>query len=362
MKTNNKQNVMETIKKIAGIVITVILLGGTVYQLFSNKKEMEADLKKLSEFSAVVPVKTVTAGKQKIDRELAEYGTFRPQHEVNVVSETQGEVLQVFAGIGDYVQEGRQLAEVEKEVLQDKMEVARLNLENAGKDLERFKKLSAGGAVTKRQLESVQLNFQNAQNTVLELQEQLNHTEITAPVSGFITSRQIEKGSFVAPGTPVFGISEKSDLLFVVQLSEGEVVKVKKGDEVEIETSVIPVKMVGKVHEIAVKNSFSGRYEVHVKVRNPDARIKPGMSGMAFFRIANEDESIVIPRKCVTGSILDAQVFRMTGNTVKIQSIKASRLNEEQIIVHSGISVGEQIVTEGKINLKDGTKVRVIND
>ena len=353
---------MKTIKKIAGIVITVLLLGGTVYQLFSNKKEMEEELKKLADFSAVVPVKTVTATMQKVEQELNEYGNFRPQHEVNVVSETQGEVLRVLVGIGDYVKEGRKLALVEKELLEDKMEVAHLNMENAREDLERFKKLAVGGAVTQRQLESMQLNFQNAQNTVSELQKQLIHTEITAPVSGFIISRQIEKGSFVAPGTPLFGISSQSELLFAVQLSETDVVKVKKGDIVEIQTSVLPGKMTGKIHEIAVKNALSGRYEVQVKISNPDAKIKPGMGGTATFLIADEKEAIVIPRKCVAGTILEAQVFRLQHNTVKIQPIEASRLNKEQVIVHSGISVGEQIVTEGQINLKDGSKVRIIND
>jgi len=353
---------MKTIKKIAGIVITVLLLGGTVYQLFSNKKEMEEELKKLADFSAVVPVKTITATRQRIEQELTEYGTFRPQHEVNVVSETQGEVLRVLVSIGDYVKEGRKLAAVEEEVLQDKMEVARLNLENAAKDLERFKKLADGGAITKRQLESMQLNFQNSQNTVSELQKQLIHSVITAPIGGFITSRQIEKGSFVATGTPVFGISSQSELHFAVQLSETDVVKVKKGDVVEIQTSVLPGKMTGKIYEIAVKNTLAGRYEVQVKVSNPDAKIKPGMGGTATFIIADEKEAIVIPRKCITGTILEAQIFRLQHDTVKIQPIEASRLNEEQVIVHSGISVGEQIVTEGQINLKDGTKVRIIND
>jgi RND family efflux transporter MFP subunit len=353
---------MKTIKKIAGIVITVLLLGGTVYQLFSNKKEMEEELKKLADFTAVVPVKTITASTQKVEQELAEYGTFRPQHEVNVVSETQGEVLQVLVFIGDYINAGRKLAAVENDVLQDKMEVARLNLENAKKDLKRFTKLAAGGAITKRQLESMQLNFQNAQNTVSELQKQLNNTDITAPVSGFITSRQIEKGSFVAPGTPVFGISSQSELLFAVQLSETDVVKVKKGDVVEIQTSSLPKKMIGEIYEIAVKNTLSGRYEVLVKVSNPDAKIKPGMGGTATFLIADEKEAIVIPRKCIEGTIMEAQVFRLQDDTVKIQTIEASRLNEEQVIVHSGISAGEQIVTEGQINLKDGTKVRLIND
>jgi RND family efflux transporter MFP subunit len=353
---------MKTIKKIAGIVITVLLLGGTVYQLFSNKKEMEEELKKLADFSAVVPVKTITATSQKVEQQLTEYGTFRPQHEVNVVSETQGEVLRVLVSVGDYVKEGRKLAVVEEELLEDKMEVARLNLENAGKDLERFTKLAAGEAVTKRQFESMQLNFQNAQNTVSELQKLLNHTDITSPVSGFITSRHIEKGSFVTPGTPFFVISSQSELLFAVQLSETDVMKVKKGDFVEIQTPTLSGKMTGKIHEVAVKNTLSGRYEVLVKVRNPDAKIKPGMGGTATFLITDKKEAIVIPRKCITGTILEAHVFRLQHDIVKIQPIEASRLNEELVIVHSGISMGEQIVTEGQINLKDGTKVRIIND
>jgi RND family efflux transporter MFP subunit len=352
---------MKTIRKTAGIIITVILIGLTVYELYSGRNEMQVELKRLSDFSADIPVRITIASKQKVLQELTEYGTFRPRREVNVASETYGKILEINVQIGDYVNAGQNLATVEKELLENKLFLARLNLENVKNDLERFKKLEAGNAVTKRQLESARLDYQDAQNTVTELIKQLSHAEITAPVSGFINSRQIEKGSFVVPGTIVYGIADQADLLFAAQMSETDVVKVNKGDKVEISTSVFPEKMEGRVDEIAVKNSLSGRYEVLVKISNPNSNIKPGMSGMGTFQLALKNDVIVIPRKCLTGSILDSRVYIVHGDTVKLEPIQASRLNEEQIIVHSGISAGSQVVTEGQINLKNGTKVKVLN-
>lgn len=353
---------MKIIKKIASILIPVILIAFVAFRLISSKAETDAQLQKMTEYNEVVPVKVVTATKQNAEHSIIESGLFRSAQEIDVVSETQGNVLQVFVQTGDYVQAGQTLITVEKGLLTNQYELAKLNLENAKADLKRFESLLEGNAVTQRQYENMKLNYQNALTNLQQLEEQLSNALITAPVSGFISRRNVEKGSFIAPGTPLAGISQQSELQFVVQLSENDILNIQKGDSAEIQPSVFENKqLTGVVSEIAVNNSMSGRYDVFVTLFNPLAAIKPGMTGKAVFRFSALEEEIIIPRKCIVGSILNAQVFVLTGDSVVKKPVSAANLDENRVVVHSGIHSGDKIVLSGQINLETGSKVTVLD-
>ena len=84
------------------------------------------------------------------------------------------------------------------------------------------------------------------------------------------------------------------------------------------------------------------------------------MSGKAIFRFSAENEEIIIPRKCIVGSLLDAKVFVLSGESVMKKSVSASNLNENETLIHSGINPGDEIVLSGQINLEVGSKVKVI--
>jgi len=357
MKTTKK-----AIRRITGILTLIIIITLVAFRLISSKAETDAQLLKMTEYNEIVPVKIIIATKQKVAYSIIESGLFQSARQIEVVSETQGNMLNIHANIGDFVKAGQTLITVEKGLLTNQYELVKLNLENAKTDLQRFKNLVACDAVTQRQYETMKMNYQNKLTNFQQLQEQLSNTIITAPVSGFVTHRNVEKGSFIAPGTPLVGISQQSEMQFVVQISENDILKIQKGDSAEICHSVFENrKMTGIVSEIAVNNSMSGRYDVFISLVNPLAVIKQGMSGTAVFSYFSESEEIIIPRKCLLGSILNAQVFVLSGDSVMKKTVKATNLNENEVLIQSGILADEKIVLAGQINLEQGSKVKVIN-
>lgn len=352
----------KTIRRIAGILTLIILVAIVAFRLISTKAKTDAQLQKISEYNEIVPVKIITATKEKATYSISESGLFQSARQIEVVSETQGNVLNIHANIGDFVKAGQILITVEKGLLTNQYELAKVNLENAETDLKRFENLVAGDAVTQRQYETMKLNYQNALTNYQQLQDQLSNTTITTPVSGFVTHRNVEKGSFIAPGTPLAGISQQGEIQFVVQLSENDILKVHKGDSSEICPSIFENrKMTGIVSEIAVKSSMSGRYDVFISLINPFAVIKPGMSGTVVFSYFSENEEIIIPRKCLVGSILNAQVFVLSGDSVMEKTVTAANLSDNEVLIRSGINVDDKIVLAGQINLEQGSKVKVIN-
>jgi len=236
-----------------------------------------------------------------------------------------------------------------------------LNLQNAEEDLHRFESLLECDAATHQQLEQVKLNYKNAVNQVARSQEQLENTQILAPMDGYISSRRIERGSYITPGMPLMTIAEQSRLLIVVPVAESSLDHIYPGQKVEVFPSSIPDECLeGVVHEVPVNSSNSGRYPVSIKVDNASCRLKPGMTGQARFSF-QERRGIILPRKCIVNSILDPSVYLVSGDSVIEREVTARLLNETRVLVQGGLTEGERVVLSGHINLVPGSKIRIIH-
>jgi membrane fusion protein (multidrug efflux system) len=241
--------------------------------------------------------------------------------------------------------------------------VAKFNFEKAEKDMKRFKELTQGEAATQQQYESIKQVFENAQFAFTSARVQNNNAFITAPFSGFVTKRYIEKGTYIVPGSPVYDIVEIDKLKLTAKLTDDEVEKVHKGENVKLTVESIPgIMYEGFVSNKVVKADLSGRYEVEVYLNNnPEKLIKPGMYGQVLFSIDSKEPILVIPRRAIEGSILNPEIYLVIGDSVIKKNITATTLDDKYVLVKSGLKAGDIIVTSGQINLVNGSKIRIIN-
>jgi multidrug efflux pump subunit AcrA (membrane-fusion protein) len=106
---------------------------------------------------------------------------------------------------------------------------------------------------------------------------------------------------------------------------------------------------------------MAGRYEVEISLKESDSRLREGLNGTVTFKTTEANEGLVIPRKCIEGSINDAVVYLIQGDTAVSRKIKAVSLNENEALVTDGLLPDDKVVLSGQINLRDGTRVRVLN-
>ena len=350
------------IKKIVNAILLIAVIALVGFRLYNTKSQSDEELANLISYEQVVPVKVTPAQIQPVEQIVEETGVFRPSCEIDLVSETRGLVLQMNVKTGDHVSRGDILAVVEKELVEQQVALAEMNLQNARGDLHRFEKLLASDAVTMQQYEQVKLTYQNALSQVAIQKEHLENTCITAPADGYISSRHVEPGTFISPGMPLMKISRQSQLLLETYLSESTLSHIKTGEKVLVIPAAASEKPIdGVVEEIAVKSALSGRYRVTVRISNPSMAIRPGMSGKVQFCYSEEQGGMVLPRKCVISSVLAPSVYVVSGDTVIERTITASLLNESQVVVHKGLHAGEMVVHSGHMNLSPGTQVRIIN-
>jgi multidrug efflux pump subunit AcrA (membrane-fusion protein) len=88
--------------------------------------------------------------------------------------------------------------------------------------------------------------------------------------------------------------------------------------------------------------------------------IRPGMFGTGTFTLESDQKQLVIPRRAITGSILDPEVFVVNADSVFLKKIEAVSLNDRYVTVKKGLKEGDVIVVSGQINLVNGSKVSII--
>lgn len=353
---------MKTAKKYTTIISAITIVVLIIIKLFSNKEQLDNELKAMQEYNSVVPVEVAKPEVLQAKQIIEENGILRSGQEIPILSETSGKVISVAGNVGEYVRAGQTLALVEKEVLESQYKLAKTNLETAEKDLNRFINLIGGEAITQQQLDAANLNYQNALANFTSIKKQLENTVIQSPVNGVISKRSVEKGTYLMPSVLVFSILGENQMIFVVKVAETNVFQLNKGQKTKIILDAFPGRTFdGNIRSIGITADLSGRYEVEISMADQKSLLRTGMSGKAFFENDMKNTGLVIPRKCIVGSIKDATVFILADDSVTSKAVEANAINENEVLITGGLSDNDKVVLSGQINLQNGSKVKVIN-
>jgi RND family efflux transporter MFP subunit len=279
-----------------------------------------------------------------------------------IVSETQGRVIKVLANIGDYVQAGSTIVEVDDELKKAAYATAEVNYDKAKKDLERYESLIKDNSVTDSQLEAARLACKSAEAQYIVARRQFNDTKIKTPISGVVSARTVDIGTMIQDKTTVANVVDISKLKVRLNVSEQDVFRIQVGDKVSVTTDVYPgITFEGKVSTISSKADDAHTYPVEVTLAN-NARhpLKSGMFGRVSLVSIEDHESVTIPRAALVGSTKKPQVYVVENGIARLRDIVVGDQIGTSLEVLSGLRQAETIVLSGQNNLKDSVAVTVV--
>ncbi|MEI7724836.1 MAG: efflux RND transporter periplasmic adaptor subunit [Bacteroidota bacterium] len=344
-------------------LLIIVLVGGCTAILLLNKKKIEEKSKMEGNLESI-PVYVMSIKKATLSGDFEVNGSFIPVHELTLLSEGQGKVTDLLVNTGDFVQTGQLLARLDDELVRSQLELANAALDKARADLKKYEGLLKADAISGQQVEDVKLGLKKAETDVTALKKQLDYASIKAPIQGTITRRAIEKGSLLMPGSPVVDIVDVSRLKFIANVAESEVVQIRKGQHIQITSSLYPgMKYKGTVVSVGVKADDARRFPIEIEMVNDAANpLKAGMFGTASFGSGSPREALLIPRNSIVGSIKTPKVYVVENNKSIIREIRIGSANDREVEVLDGLKPGEMVVTSGQINLDNNVTVRVVNN
>lgn len=349
-------------KKTIIIASILALIGLVGFTLKANKDDMKEKAELAVITSDAIPVEVATVKAELFQQQHDANGTFHARHDLTVVSETQGKIIEMLKVKGDQVAKGETIAVVDSELAQADLAAAKAQYDKMKLDMDRFSNLKHSDAITARQLEDVKLAYANAEAQYKAAAKRMENTRIVAPISGVINEDFAQLGTFLSPGMQIAEIVDLRKLNLNVKVSESTVIELERGQKITISTDLYPTQTLeGKIIAIAAKADGAMKYEVEIEVTNPEKTpLKAGMYGVAHFTSADADASLFMERSALVGSLKNPKAFVTDGQTAQLKDITIGRVLEDKVEILQGLEEGQQVVTNGQINLKDGTRVNTL--
>lgn len=299
---------------IAILVIAVIVVGYPL--LFKGKKEPEKN-------SFTVTTQDVVR-KGDLTVSVSATGKIEPIKTVELRSKASGEIIKMNVEDGDYIKRGGVLCELEQttalndyEQAEADLEVAKVNLEIAEKELQRQKGLYSQKLISDQELENSHLKHEQAKSqlvkaeaTLSSAKERLDDTVIRSPMEGVVIKRYVEEGQVIASGisnvsggTLIAVVGDLTSVYIQADVDETDIGKVALGQPVKVVADAHPEKQFyGKVQRIApmgteVQNVTT--FKVTSEVKNPERLLKAGMNATVEIVAADLRDALLIPAEAV---------------------------------------------------------------
>lgn len=346
-------------KKIIPILSVIALVAVVVIILISNKRSVQKKTELTTQVSTSVSVGTEVIKESTLNTGFTSNGVLEPIRELSFVSDVSGRVMQILTEEGSYVSEGQVLIQSDDEMLKADFTASEAAYNALKADLERFTNANKTGGVTDQQLETIRTQYIAAESRYITSKRRLADSRIKAPISGVISKRYIEVGSYLNPGARLFDIIDDSKLRVWCNVTEHQVLLIKKGQNVNVTCNAFPEDTYnGTVNFIGPKADKSLNYPVEIIIGKEDKKqLKAGMYVTSYFDAEGDKQGIVIPRSAITGSVKNAKVYLVKNGTVKEQDVIVGLMMDKKVEILKGLQAGDSIVVAGLINVSEGVKV-----
>lgn len=349
---------------LSAFVITLCLaLQGCMGQATGDDAE-ESDASQSEETMAAIPVEAATVSLGDVAAFYSGTATLEADQRAEVVSEITGVVLEISAEEGDFVEAGDVLAQVETDRYELEVDRANAALKRLQTDYERKKNLFERELVSAEVFEQVSADYkaQIAEHELALLN--LKHTQIRAPISGYVAERMIRPGNLVELYQPVYSIASYNPLHAVVHVPERELSVLRKGQPVVMQFDAWPgEEFTGEVIRISpVIDPETGTFRVTSQITDQGGKLKPGLFGRVNVHYDLRQSVPVVPREAVLTEDEESHVFVIgeDGNAQR-RAVQLGYEQQGRVEVIQGVNAGERVVTAGKGSLSDGVRVEVVS-
>ena len=226
------------------------------------------------------------------------------------------------------------------------------------------------------EIRAAQASVQQMKAALDYAQTQLAATEISAPVSGTVLERIVERGEMVSPSafggsgarTSVVDLADLTDLQIELDISQTDFARLQMDQRAEIIPEAFPnLRYTGFIAEIAPEaNRAKSTVQVKVKVENPDRQLRPEMNARVNFLAESTGGSetkpiarVLVPKKAVQQKDGGSFVFVVKGNKVTQRTIRLGQEVGDDYYVLDGLSGDETVAIAGADKLRDGDRVKI---
>ncbi|MBD2136663.1 efflux RND transporter periplasmic adaptor subunit [Anabaena sp. FACHB-1237] len=390
-------------KPLLSITMMLALASLTVSCGSLPKESVEAQSRKPKQESQETVVDAAIAHANLLEPQPEYTGSTAPFRIISVRSQIEGRLLALNLDIGDTVNRGKIISQVddilllntlkqaEAQLVTNKSELdraktqisnalaqvekAKLELMQAESDYQRMYKLYKEGAISQQITEQAKTKAQTAKQslkvTLQQVQtekeavtaaqgrvlaqkavvkaaaERRSYARIISPITGTVIEKTTEPGNLIQPGSEILKIGDFSQVKIITQISELELAKIKIGQSVQVKLDAFPdQEIIGRVNRISPSADNTSRLiPVEIVIPNIENKIGSGLLARVKFT-TSENKRVIIPITAINNQ--DQEITENSTSTVFI----VQKRGEKTTVKQQAITIGK--IANNKVEILSG--------
>lgn len=331
------------------------------------------DKKPHAAFSAR-PVQYVTIKKIQSLQQIQQTGEIMPYHDTPLSFRIDGRILKINVDVGDQIHAGQVLAALDPVESEHQLASAKANLDDAiarslfaKKSLTRMGQLANSGAISNAELDQTKTNDQSAYAkqkdaaaALKTAQDHITYNTLIAPHDGIVLSRSANVGQTLLAGQQVFTIASGQTRDAIFQVTENELNTWQNASHITVQLLDQPnLQAQATLRDISPQADPQTRtWRVRVTLHNPPEAMRLGATVQVMTNSVYQHPAIFLSSSALTRSQQNPAVFVITPQqTLKLQAIKIDHFTASEVVIRSGLRIGDRVVTAGVNQLFSGEKV-----
>ena len=377
-------------KKRFFILLGLLVATGAVYYFFSSNNKQETTY--LTE--------SVTRG--NVEKTVVASGSVESVNEVDVGAQASGKITKLYVKLGQEIKKGEMIADIDSTTqintlntkkaalvsYQAQLKAKRTAYDVALSSYNRLSKLYTQKATSldslntakstldnaKAEMEAIEANIKQAEIEVNTAETNVGYTKITAPMDGTVISVPVSEGQTVNANqtTPtIVTIADLSKMKIKPEISEGDITKVKAGQEVSFtilsDSQTVYHSVIDSVDPANTTTSDSSStsslssssssttsaiyYYANVLIDNPDRTLRIGMTTENNIKIANAKDVLLISNMAIQKRDGKSFVNVLNDkNQPEPREVEIGVQNDFKTEIKSGLNEGEKVIVSQVAN------------
>jgi len=228
---------------------------------------------------------------------------------------------------------------------------------NAEKNYNKMAYLYEEGAVSESAYDAAKTDYE-VSKAAWEAADKL--VNIQTPIAGTITSLLISKGDYLTAGQKIATIATIDTLRVKFGVNEKDIKHVDEGNNVNLVVNSLNLSAPGIISSVAKSaDPFNRSYQVEALLINSDKIFSPGMFVRIEIIMDVLENVIKVPRQTVLNLDGKDLIYTVKNNKAKLNEVKLGEDIDGHVIISSGLTPGDTLVTLGQDYLEDDIKVKI---
>ena len=377
-------------KKRFFILLGLLVAAGAAYYFFSSNNKQETTY--LTE--------SVTRG--NVEKTVVASGSVESVNEVDVGAQASGKITKLYVKLGQEIKKGEMIADIDSTTqintlntkkaalvsYQAQLKAKKTAYDVALSSYNRLSKLYTQKATSldsvntakstldnaKAEVEAIEANIKQAEIEVNTAETNVGYTKITAPMDGTVISVPVSEGQTVNANqtTPtIVTIADLSKMKIKPEISEGDITKVKAGQEVSFtilsDSQTVYHSVIDSVDPANTTTSDSSStsslssssssttsaiyYYANVLIDNPDRTLRIGMTTENNIKIANAKDVLLVSNMAIQKRDGKSFVNVLNDkNQPEPREVETGVQNDFKTEIKSGLNEGEKVIVSQVAN------------